>query len=150
MAVEVVIAGMSINVTSPPPPFAGPTGLGPPCSAVIGPFGWLVAFWVSKSSKNFLCDHSHFLNFHRQYHFSMMLLLSCRSSFTIHENVTLNSCRLTAWKAYGFWKREVDTPLFNIIWRDGLLYFFAIFSMNVANVIIFLAAPKTLRPVNLT
>lgn len=58
--------------------------------------------------------------------------------------------RITAWKAYEFWKREVNTPLFDIIWRDGLLYFFAIFSMNAANVIIFLAAPKTLRPVNLT
>jgi hypothetical protein len=58
--------------------------------------------------------------------------------------------RLTAWKAYEYWKREVNTPLFNVIWRDGLLYFFAIFSMNLTNVIIFLTVPKTLRAINLT
>jgi len=58
--------------------------------------------------------------------------------------------RLTAWKAYEFWKNEINTPLFNIIWRDGLLYFFAIFSMNLINVIVFLTVPKALRPINLT
>jgi hypothetical protein len=51
LVVEVVIASISISLTSPPPPFAGPTDLGPPCSVVIGPFGWIVAFWVRKSSK---------------------------------------------------------------------------------------------------
>jgi hypothetical protein len=57
---------------------------------------------------------------------------------------------LTAWKAYEFWKKEINTPLFNIIWRDGLLYFFAIFSMNLINVIVFLTVPKALRAINLT
>jgi len=56
----------------------------------------------------------------------------------------------TGWKALLFWKMEVTTPLFSIIWRDGVLYFFAIFSMNVANIIIFLTVPETLRAVNLT
>jgi len=58
--------------------------------------------------------------------------------------------RLTAWKAYDFWRKEINTPLFNIIWRDGLLYFFVIFSMNLINVIIFLTVPKGLRAINLT
>ncbi|KAF8885146.1 hypothetical protein BD779DRAFT_1471736 [Infundibulicybe gibba] len=57
---------------------------------------------------------------------------------------------LTSWRAYRFWKQEVQTPLFDIIWRDGVLYFFAIFSMNVANMIIFLTVPKSLQPINLT
>jgi len=58
--------------------------------------------------------------------------------------------RLTAWKAYEFWKVEVNAPSrFNVIWRDGLVYFFAIFSMNLANIVIFIAAPETLRAVNL-
>ncbi|KAF8512614.1 hypothetical protein BU17DRAFT_53993 [Hysterangium stoloniferum] len=57
---------------------------------------------------------------------------------------------LTAWKAFEFWRREIDTPLFSIIWRDGVFYFFAIFSMNVINIVIFLTVPKTLRAINLT
>jgi len=57
---------------------------------------------------------------------------------------------LTAYKALEFWKHEFNTPLFTIIWRDGVLYFFAIFSMNLANVIIYLTVPVSLRTVNLT
>ncbi|KAF8884116.1 hypothetical protein BD779DRAFT_790822 [Infundibulicybe gibba] len=57
---------------------------------------------------------------------------------------------LTAWRAYRYWKQEMETPLFNVIWRDGVLYFFAIFSMNVANVVIFLTVPKSLQAINLT
>ncbi|KAF8885141.1 hypothetical protein BD779DRAFT_692723 [Infundibulicybe gibba] len=57
---------------------------------------------------------------------------------------------LTSWHAYRFWKQEVKTPLFDIIWRDGVLYFFAIFSMNVANLVIFLTVPKSLQAINLT
>lgn len=57
---------------------------------------------------------------------------------------------LTAWKAFEFWRREINTPLFSIIWRDGVLYFFAIFSMNVINIAIILTVPKVLRSVNLT
>jgi len=50
LVVEVVVGGISISTTSPPPPSAAPAGLGPPCGAVMGPFGWLVAFWVGKTS----------------------------------------------------------------------------------------------------
>ncbi|GJJ14074.1 hypothetical protein Clacol_008331 [Clathrus columnatus] len=57
---------------------------------------------------------------------------------------------LTAWKAYEFWLQDISTPLFTVIWRDGVLYFFAIFTMNVANIIIFVTVPKSLRPINLT
>ncbi|KAH9481914.1 hypothetical protein JR316_0006444, partial [Psilocybe cubensis] len=56
---------------------------------------------------------------------------------------------LTAWKAHSFWKEELDTRLFDIIWRDGLLYFLAILAMNVVNVVIFLTAPNGIRTVNL-
>ncbi|KAF8961452.1 hypothetical protein BDZ97DRAFT_1829383 [Flammula alnicola] len=107
--------GISVSTTSPPPalPNVAPSSR-PPCGAVMGPHGWLVAFWTIP----LFYDTLAFL--------------------------------LTAWKAYEFWKREVNTPLFDIIWRDGLLYFFAIFSMNATNVIIFFAVPKTLRAINLT
>jgi hypothetical protein len=58
--------------------------------------------------------------------------------------------RLTAWKSYDFWRKEVNTPLISVIWRDGILYFFVIFSMNVINLSIFLTTPKALRAINLT
>ncbi|KAF8909731.1 hypothetical protein CPB84DRAFT_1765327 [Gymnopilus junonius] len=93
---------------------SGTPGSRPPCSAVMGPFGWLVAFW---------------------------------SIPLVYDTLTF---MFTTWKAYEFWKAEVDTPLFSIIWRDGLLYFFAIFSMNLTNVIIFLSVPPALRAVNLS
>ena len=51
LAVEVVIGGIAISTTSPPPPSAGPLGSAPPCGAVMGPFGWLVSFWVRKRLK---------------------------------------------------------------------------------------------------
>jgi len=56
----------------------------------------------------------------------------------------------TALKTYDFWKKDVNTPLVSVIWRDGVLYFFAIFSMNFTNVMIFLTAPHSLRAINLT
>jgi len=111
---EVIIGGIATSTTAPPPQSAVPVAIGPPCGAVMGPNGWLYAFW----SIPLFYDTSTFL--------------------------------LTAWKAYGYWKEEVDTPLFNIIWRDGLLYFFVIFTVNAANVIIFLTVPQTLKAVNLT
>ncbi|PPQ84344.1 hypothetical protein CVT26_011406 [Gymnopilus dilepis] len=89
-------------------------GARPPCSAVTGPFGWLVAFW---------------------------------SIPLFYDTLTF---LLTAHKAYTLYKSEVTTPLFDIIWRDGLLYFFGVFSMNLANVIIFLTVPRGLRAVNLS
>ena len=72
----------------------------------------------------------------------LCLSLPIKTSFLILS-------RLTAWKAYGYWKTEVNTPMFDIIWRDGLLYFFAIFSMNVANVIIFSTLSPIVRLINL-
>ena len=94
----------------------------------------------------------YFSCFYSQSRFSMTQTHSCRSQSTFHLSQKLISTysRLTAWKAYRYWKEEVDTSLFNIIWRHGLLYFFVIFSMNVVNVIIFLTAPQALRAVNLT
>ena len=65
-------------------------------------------------------------------------------------NPLIQLYRVTAWKAFEFWKKEINAPLFNVIWHDGLLYFFAIFSMNLINVIIFLTVPNILRVVNLT
>ncbi|PPQ84947.1 hypothetical protein CVT25_004460 [Psilocybe cyanescens] len=59
---------------------------------------------------------------------------------------------LTAWRAYGLWKTQMNVGshgIFDIIWRDGLLYFFAIFSMNTVNVVVFLTTPRALRAVNL-
>ncbi|KDR76962.1 hypothetical protein GALMADRAFT_421382 [Galerina marginata CBS 339.88] len=111
---EIIIGAISVSTTHPPPPILGPASSQPPCGAVMGPFGWLVAFWAIP----LIYDTMAFL--------------------------------LTAWKAYDFWKREIDTPLFDIIWRDGVIYFFVIFTMNAANVIIFLTVPETLRAVNLT
>jgi len=111
--VEICIGGFSISTTSAPT-LVGPSGTRPPCGAVMGPIGWLVAFW----SIPLLYDGLTFL--------------------------------LTAWKAYDFWRKEVNTPLISVIWRDGVLYFFAIFSMNLTNVIIFLTTPRSLRAVNLT
>jgi len=56
---------------------------------------------------------------------------------------------LTAWKTFELWKNQVTTPLLDVIWKDGILYFFVTFSMNFANVVIFLKAPKALRTINL-
>jgi hypothetical protein len=114
LIIEVIIRGIATSVIAPPTLYAGPGATGPPCGALTGPSGWLIAFWIIPV----LYDTIVFL--------------------------------LTAWKAYGYWKKEVHTPLFDIIWRDGLLYFFAIFSMNVINVIIFMTLSPTLRTVNLT
>jgi len=114
LIVEVAIGGYAISTTSPPAPIPGAPGAAPPCGAVMGPIGWLIAFW------------------------SIPLL---------YDTVTF---LLTAWKAFDYWKKDVNTPLITVIWRDGVLYFFAIFSMNVVNVLIFLAAPQSLRAINLT
>ena len=48
MIVEIVIGGIAISTTSPPTPATRPVAAGPPCGAVMGPFGWLIAFWVRK------------------------------------------------------------------------------------------------------
>jgi len=56
---------------------------------------------------------------------------------------------LTAWKTIEYWRKEFKTPLVRLIWRDGLVYFAVIFSMNLANVIIFSEVQRSLRPINL-
>uniref|UniRef100_A0A8H8CF26 Uncharacterized protein n=1 Tax=Psilocybe cubensis TaxID=181762 RepID=A0A8H8CF26_PSICU len=48
-----------------------------------------------------------------------------------------------------FWRDEMTNQMLDIIWRDGFLYFLAIFSMNFVNVIIFLGASAEIRVVNL-
>lgn len=78
LVVEVVVGGISISTTSPPPPSAAPAGLGPPCGAVMGPFGWLVAFWVGKTSGKSILWQSHLSSFYRQSRFSTILSYSCR------------------------------------------------------------------------
>jgi hypothetical protein len=35
---------------------------------------------------------------------------------------------LTARKTYELWKKRVTTPLLDVIWKDGVLYFFVTFS----------------------
>ena len=148
-----VIGGIAISTTLPPSSFAGPIGTGPPCGAVMGPFGWLIAFWVRKNHnlKNILNNF-----------FFLIFLITVNPSFLWYKHIPVGHprpfhfpgkfhfSRLTAWKAYGYWKKEVNTPLFDIIWRDGFLYFFVIFSMNAANVIIFSTVPEALRAFNLT
>jgi hypothetical protein len=39
LVIQVVVGGMYISVV-----------MGPPCVAVVTPFGWVVAFWVRKKS----------------------------------------------------------------------------------------------------
>lgn len=46
LVAEIVIGGISISTTSPRPPVPGPPSAQPPCGALMGPFGWLIAFWV--------------------------------------------------------------------------------------------------------
>lgn len=111
---ELVVGGISVSTTHPPPPSTAPAGQRPPCGAVMGPQSWLLTFW----SIPLFYDALTFL--------------------------------LTAYKAYEYWRREVNTALFDIIWRDGVLYFFAIFSMNLVNIGILTSAPQGLRAVNLT
>ncbi|PPQ83799.1 hypothetical protein CVT25_001018, partial [Psilocybe cyanescens] len=67
----------------------------------------------------------------------------------LFDTVTL---LLTAWRAYGLWKTQTKAGthgLSDIIWRDGLLFFFFIFSMNTVNVVVFLTTPRALHTVNL-
>jgi len=110
--IEVIVRAIGSKKSTPPPLYTA-SATGPPCGALVTPYGWLVAFWTIP---------------------------------LVYDGIVFV---LTAWKAYGYWKKEVNTPLFDIIWRDGLLYFFAILFMNVINVIIFSTASPVLRVVNL-
>jgi len=55
----------------------------------------------------------------------------------------------TTWKTIDYWRKEINTPLIRLIWRDGLVYFAIIFCMNCTNVIIFSLGSPALRPINL-
>ena len=57
--------------------------------------------------------------------------------------------RLMAFKTCEYWRKAANTPLVSVMWRDGVLYFLAVFSMHLSNFWIFLIAPKRLRDVNL-
>lgn len=56
---------------------------------------------------------------------------------------------LTGYMSYALWCREVRTPILTVLFRDGLIYFTAIFMMNVLNVILFTTMPPTLQAINL-
>lgn len=56
---------------------------------------------------------------------------------------------LTAYKSFTYWRMEVSTPMLTILFRDGLIYFSAIFGMNLLNVILFTTMPPTLQAINL-
>lgn len=56
---------------------------------------------------------------------------------------------LTFYKSYTFWKAESKSPTISVLFRDGLVYFAAIFSMNLINVILFVTQDTTLQAVNL-
>ncbi|KAF8891000.1 hypothetical protein BD779DRAFT_222128 [Infundibulicybe gibba] len=53
---------------------------------------------------------------------------------------------VASWRTYRFWKQEVTATLSGILRRYGVLYFFALFSTNVANMVIVLTASKPLEP----
>lgn len=56
---------------------------------------------------------------------------------------------LTAYKSWSFWRLEVKTPMLTVLFRDGLVYFTAIFVMNLLNVVLFTTMPPTLQAINL-
>ena len=149
LVAEIVAGGISVG-TSSPPQVTGTPGTRPPCGSVMGSFGWLVAFWVRSSQLEQAYTELPYTDV-RWLDYSIILWCPCifvrPCVFLIYPTSKLfdPSYRLTAWKSYEFWKNEFNTPLFKIIWRDGLLYFFVIFSMKLINVILFLTDPKGLR-----
>lgn len=56
---------------------------------------------------------------------------------------------MTAYKSFEYWRMEVTTPMLTILFRDGLIYFTAIFAMNLLNVVLFTTMPPALQAVNL-
>jgi hypothetical protein len=71
--VETCVGGFSISTASSPTTIPGPPGVKPPCGAVMGPIGWLIAFWVSISL------HKHILGaeMNSQFLFCTILSPSC-------------------------------------------------------------------------
>jgi len=56
---------------------------------------------------------------------------------------------LTLAKSFMFWRRDVHSRTIRAFFRDGVIYFFGIFTMNLLNVTIFLTQDSTLQAVNL-
>ncbi|GLB34155.1 hypothetical protein LshimejAT787_0110390 [Lyophyllum shimeji] len=56
---------------------------------------------------------------------------------------------LTLYKTVGYWRTRVDSPTLAVLFRDGLVYFAAIFTMNLVNVVLFVTQNTTLQAANL-
>ncbi|KAF5388050.1 hypothetical protein D9615_000702 [Tricholomella constricta] len=56
---------------------------------------------------------------------------------------------LTLYETVGYWRSRSDSPILVVLFRDGLAYFAAIFSMNLVNVILFVTQNTTLQAANL-
>ncbi|KAG6866106.1 hypothetical protein C0991_008413 [Blastosporella zonata] len=56
---------------------------------------------------------------------------------------------LTLYKSIQHWRNEVKSTTLSLLFRDGLVYFAAIFSMNLINVVLFVTQDETLQAINL-
>ncbi|KAF8643352.1 hypothetical protein AX16_009081 [Volvariella volvacea WC 439] len=56
---------------------------------------------------------------------------------------------LTLYKSISYWRTQVESPTLALLFRDGLIYFAAIFTMNFLNVILFVTQNETLQAINL-
>ncbi|KAG6850647.1 hypothetical protein H0H93_010840, partial [Arthromyces matolae] len=56
---------------------------------------------------------------------------------------------LTLYKSIQHWRNEVKSATLSLLFRDGLVYFAAIFSMNLINVVLFVTQDETLQAINL-
>ncbi|PCH42153.1 hypothetical protein WOLCODRAFT_163561 [Wolfiporia cocos MD-104 SS10] len=56
---------------------------------------------------------------------------------------------LTLYKSVTYWRMDISTPMLTLLFRDGLIYFAMIFTMNLLNVILFTTMPPALQAINL-
>ncbi|TFK35973.1 hypothetical protein BDQ12DRAFT_737250 [Crucibulum laeve] len=56
---------------------------------------------------------------------------------------------LTLWKSFEHWRNQVSSSTLSLLFRDGLIYFTAIFTMNVINVVLFVTQRPSLQAINL-
>ncbi|GLB34156.1 hypothetical protein LshimejAT787_0110400 [Lyophyllum shimeji] len=56
---------------------------------------------------------------------------------------------MTLYKSIEHWRNKVTSSTLAILFRDGLVYFAAIFTMNLLNVILFVTQSPTLQAINL-
>lgn len=56
---------------------------------------------------------------------------------------------MTLYKSMEHWRNKVTSSTLAILFRDGLVYFAAIFTMNLLNVILFVTQSPTLQAINL-